>query len=75
MLALLSGGLRRWIILSIAAPVGAKLLSAAGRRLETRNGATPLSKGLQGVGRLVASRQERAEHSQQQRRSLRQWNR
>lgn len=74
MWVLLSGGLRRWVFVSVAVPVAAKLLGVAGRRLESRNGATALSRGLRGAGRLV-SRHEREEHSAQQRRSLRRWNR
>jgi hypothetical protein len=75
MWVLLSGGLRRWILVSVAVPVAAKLLGEAGRRLESRNGSTTLSRGLQSAGRLVSSREQREEHSAQQRRSLRRWNR
>lgn len=74
MWVLLSGGVRRWILVSIAVPVAAKLLGVAGRQLESRKGSTTLSKGLQSAGRLV-SRREREEHATQQRRSLRRWNR
>ena len=75
MWVLLSGGLRRWVVLSVAVPVAVRLLGAAGRRLEARNGATSLSRGLRGVGRLVSTRGERDEHAAEQRRSLRRWNR
>ncbi|GAA0291915.1 hypothetical protein [Kineococcus aurantiacus] len=74
MWVLLSGGLRRWLIASLAVPVAAKVLGAAGRRLEARNGPSTLSRGLRGAGRLV-SRDQREEHAATQRRSMRRWNR
>jgi len=53
---LLSGGLRRWVIFSVAVPVAGRLLGAAGRRLEAAKGPTRVSSGLQGAGRLVSNK-------------------
>lgn len=77
MWVLLSGGLRRWIIFSLAVPAAAGLLGALGRGLETRNGSTQLSRGLQGASRLVSNRARDGDSpgSAKARRSLRRWNR
>jgi len=56
MWVLLSGGLRRWVIFSLAVPVAGRLLGAAGRRLESAKGPTRVSSGLQGAGRLVSNK-------------------
>ncbi|WP_432561743.1 hypothetical protein [Kineococcus sp. SYSU DK003] len=77
MWVLLSGGLRRWLLLSLAAPVAARLLGAAGRRLQQRNGNSTTARGLQLIGGLVGSptATEARRKAEAQRRSLRPWNR
>ncbi|GAB3471716.1 hypothetical protein AB1207_23925 [Kineococcus endophyticus] len=56
MWVLLSSGLRRWVVFTVAVPVAGRLLAGLGRRVEASSGPTKLSRGLLGAGRLVSSR-------------------
>ena len=55
MWVLLSGGLRRWVIFSVAVPVAARILSRAGPELERSRGRSRRSRGLRSAGALASS--------------------
>ncbi|NIZ91165.1 hypothetical protein [Kineococcus rubinsiae] len=55
MWVLLSSGLRRWLIASIAIPLGAKALGGVAGRIESRGGATKLTRTLRSASSLVTS--------------------
>jgi hypothetical protein len=55
MWVLLSATVRRWVILSVAIPIAAKLLTVLAERLERRNGPTRLSNGLRRAGSLAST--------------------
>ncbi len=52
--------IRTWLILTVAAPLVAKLLQRAGASLERRNGPTSLSRGLSRGGEFLDSRRRGA---------------
>ena len=56
MRVLLSGGLRRWVVFSVAVPLAGRLLAGLGRTVEADGRPTKLSLGLQGAGALVSAR-------------------
>ena len=49
MWVLLSQGLRRWVIASVAVPLGIRTMGAIAGRLERSEGPTALSRGLRGA--------------------------
>ena len=53
--------LRMWLLLSVAAPLAAKVLQRAGDALETKNGPTSLSRGLRKGGEFLDSRRRGAQ--------------
>ncbi|MGQ7296910.1 hypothetical protein [Quadrisphaera sp. KR29] len=44
--ALLAAGLRRWLLLSVAVPVGAAVARRVARGIEARRGPTSVTRGL-----------------------------
>ncbi|SDP42002.1 hypothetical protein SAMN05660199_03868 [Klenkia soli] len=52
--------IRTWLLLTVAAPLVAKLLQRAGTALERENGPTSLSKGLRKGGEFLDSRRRGA---------------
>lgn len=56
MWVLLSAGLRRWVVFSIAVPLAGRLLAGLGRKVEAGGRPTKLSRGLKGAGALVSAR-------------------
>lgn len=70
MWVLLSGGLRRQVVLTVAVPVAGRLLAGPGRRVEAASGPTKLSRGLLGAGRLVSSRAREDDPRNARRRGL-----
>lgn len=59
MWVLFSRGLRRWVIASVAVPLGIKALTAIAGRLERSEGPTTLSRGLRGASGLARRRARR----------------
>lgn len=53
---LLSTGLRRWVLFSLAVPLAGRLLAGLGRRVEAGSGPTKLSRGLRSAGGLISAR-------------------
>ncbi|NAZ82897.1 hypothetical protein GTR02_13830 [Kineococcus sp. R8] len=53
MWVLLSAGLRRWLIASVAVPVGARALGAVARQVELRGGPPKLARTLRSASSLV----------------------
>jgi hypothetical protein len=53
---LLSGGLRRWALLSVALPVLARLAPRLGAAIETRRGPNPVTNGLVTIGTLAGKK-------------------
>ena len=56
MWVLLSQGLRRWVIASVALPLGIRAVGAIAGRLERSEGPTALSRGLRGASALAGRR-------------------
>jgi len=50
---LLSSGLRRWVIASVAVPLGARALGAVASQVEARGGSPKLSRTLRSASSLV----------------------
>lgn len=59
MWVLFSRGLRRWVIASVAVPLGIKAIGAIAGRLERSEGPTALSRGLRGASALARRRARR----------------
>jgi len=57
MWVLLSSGLRRWVIASVAVPVGARVLRGVAGQIETRSGPTRLTRTLRSASSLVTGSQ------------------
>jgi len=57
MWVLLSSGLRRWVIASVAIPLGARALGAVAGQVEARGGSTKLSRTLRSASSLVTGSQ------------------
>lgn len=71
MWVLLSSGLRRWLIASVAIPVGAKALGGVARQLEARGGSTKLTRTLLSASSLVAGQKDAGRKKSFARRLLR----
>jgi hypothetical protein len=56
MWVLLSQGVRRWVIASVAVPLGIRTTGAIAGRLERSEGPTALSRGLRGASALAGRR-------------------
>jgi len=56
MWVLLSGGVRRWVVGSVAVPLGAKALTQIADRLERAEGRTAMSRGLRAAASVAAKR-------------------
>lgn len=56
MWVLLSQGVRRWVVASVAVPLGVKALGGIAGRLERAEGPTALSHGLRGASALIGRR-------------------
>lgn len=59
MWVLLSATVRRWVILTVALPLAAKVLAVLAKRLERRNGPTRLTRGVRRAGSLASARRRR----------------
>lgn len=63
MWALLSSRVRRflgrWLVLAVLLPVAGRLLARAGRAIERRRGAGPVSRGLSHSGRVARAAADR----------------
>jgi hypothetical protein len=53
MWAFLSRRLRRWVLIAVAAPLGARLLHSLADTVEERRGRSSLTKGLRGAAGMV----------------------
>ncbi|GAA4322849.1 hypothetical protein [Klenkia terrae] len=59
--------LRTWLLLTVAAPLVAKVLQRAGTSLERKNGPTSLSRGLRKGGEFLDSRRRGAKRDARRR--------